>query len=98
MLRPLAVLAFAVLVAAPALAAEHAFVLTNKTDAAVTRVVVRGGELADFRTVAANGERSFTLVLPDGVCDTRLTIVLEDQNIVFDHYDACNQGGIDVTY
>ena len=92
-----AIIVFAALAAAPTLAADHVFVVTNRTQAAVTSIVVRGGEIADFQRVPSNGQRNLTLRLPDGVCETRLTFAFDDSDsIVVNTYDACNSGGIDL--
>lgn len=97
--RALLPLAAALVAAVPALAADFPFVVTNKTDSDILNIFVRGGEVVGFRKVVQGGERSFTLRMPDGVCDTRIQIILSDADALqFENYDACNSGGLDVFY
>lgn len=97
--RILGVMLATVLVAAPAFAADYPFVVTNKTDSDIISINVRGGQVVGFKKVVQGGERSFTLSLPDGTCTARIQINLNDADaILFDSYDACNSGGLDVFY
>lgn len=80
----------------PSSAAEHAFSVTNKSQAAITGIVVRGGQILDFKKVPSNGTRELTLSLPDGTCQTRLTFAFDDSDSVVMDYDACESGGVDV--
>lgn len=97
MIKTLVALLLAALATVPALAAEHVFTVTNRTEAAVTQILVQGGQVVDFKRIPANGERPLTLTLPDGVCTTRLTIVFDDSDSIdFGTYDACNSGGLDL--
>ena len=98
MIRTLFAAAALALAAGPAAAAEHNFVVTNSTPSQLVAVHVQGGEVTGFKPVAANGERSFTITLPDGVCVTQLQFVFADiEPFAMQGYDACNGGGVDLT-
>jgi len=96
--RLLGAAALMCLLASPALAADHAFTVTNSTPSALVAVHVKGGTVSGFKSVPANGERAFTITLPDGVCITQLQFVFADMEpLAMPGYDACNGGGIDLT-
>ena len=85
--------------AAPALAAEHAFEVNNRTQFDLVAIHVQDGEVTDFMTVRSNGKRQFTLSLPDGVCTTRLNVIFNDSDAVpFNSYNACENGGITIKH
>ena len=87
------------LLAAPAFAADYDFVLTNSTDSQVIAVHPQHGKVVGFKPVAPNGERSFTISMPDGVCETHIQFIFADADPTsIDGYDACNSGGIDLSY
>jgi hypothetical protein len=91
-------LALAALMASPALAADYAFTVTNSTPSELVAVHVRDGQVTGFKHVPANGEREFTITLPDGVCITQLQFVFTDiEPLAMPGYDACNSGGIDLS-
>ena len=87
------------LLAAPVFAADYDFVLTNSTDSQVVGVHPQFGKVIGFKPVAANGERSFTISMPEGVCETRIQFIFADaEPTSIEGYDACNSGGIDLSY
>ena len=85
--------------AMPVVAADYPFEVTNSTQFDLVAIHVQGGKVNDFITVRSNGERQFTLSLPDGVCTTRLNVIFNDSDAVaFNSYDACKNGGITITH
>ncbi|NGP19271.1 hypothetical protein [Devosia aurantiaca] len=89
-----ALLTVSLFAAAPAVAADHDFEVSNRTSAGLTSIAVQGGQVIDFQRVASSGNRNFTLRLPDGVCATRLIASFDDGDTLTIDYDACNEGGI----
>lgn len=89
-------LVFAGLTGLPATAAEHQFEVTNSSQAAITNIIVRGGQVTDFKKVPSGGTRALTLSLPDGTCATRLTFAFDDSDTIVMDYDACESGGVNV--
>lgn len=95
-MRLIPLLALAGLFATPVIAAEHAFSVTNKSQAQIIDIVVRGGQITDFKRVPAGGVRALTLSLPEGTCATRLTFAFDDSDTIVMDYDACESGGVDI--
>jgi hypothetical protein len=97
--RALRAIALLMLASAPALAADYPFTVTNKTDADMVSINVRDGQINGFKRVAQGGQRSFTITLPDGVCETRLQFNFNDSDsLTMNDYDACNGEGVEVAY
>lgn len=97
-IRLLGAAALACLLVTPTMAADYAFTVTNSTPSELVAVHVQGGKVSGFKHVPANGEREFTITLPDGVCVTQLQFVFTDiEPLAMPGYDACNSGGIDLT-
>jgi hypothetical protein len=81
----------------PAFSAEHVISITNRSQSDVTSVVVRGGQVLDFRRIPSGGFRDLTVSMPDGQCATRITFAFEDvDGLVLDNYDVCNDGGVEL--
>ena len=76
MLKALLFTAAASLALAPTagFAAPHEFVVENGYTDAVTGLSVGGGKLTGFKTIPANGKRTFSVTLPDGKCEARISV------------------------
>ena len=74
MLKALLFAAVLALIPTAVLAKTYEFTVKNGYTDAVTGLSVGGGKLEGFKTIPANGKRSFSVTLPDGKCEAHIAV------------------------
>jgi hypothetical protein len=74
MLKALLFAAALALVPTAGLAETYQFILKNAYTDALTGLSISGGKVEGFKTIPANGKRTFPVTLPDGKCQAHIAV------------------------
>ena len=73
------------------LADDFQLTVKNGYTDTITGISVSGGKVADFKRVPANGQRTFTVTLPDGKCAANIAVTFANGYAYHDNdkFDFC---------
>jgi hypothetical protein len=90
MLKALLIAAALALVPTAGLAKTFELTIKNGYTDVLTGLSIAGGKVEAFKSIPANGKRTYSVTLPDGKCEARISVTFANgQNYDAGKFDFC---------